>query len=99
MRAEGSKATADDGRDVTRRGTGSTRKGSAMQRHTIDALALFAGLVFTMIAVLSLTDAVTISLVDLRWIGPALLVGFGVALVVSTATGTRRRSDDTESSQ
>lgn len=70
-----------------------------MERHSIDVLALFSGVVFTVIAVLSLTGVVTISLDDLRWIGPALLVGFGIALLVSGAVGSRRRDDDAEPSQ
>lgn len=89
----------DDGRAPARHGSGTTRKGSTMDRHPIDLPALFSGLVFTVIAVLSLTGAVTISLIDLRWIGPALLVGLGVALVVSTATGVRRRGDEADSPQ
>lgn len=62
-----------------------------MERHPLDVVSLTAGLVFTLTAIVTLTGAVTFGVADLRWIGPALLVLFGVALVASSVSG---RSDD-----
>ena len=61
-----------------------------MQRHPLDLVSLTAGLIFTAAAVVGLSGALTLSAADLRWIGPALLVVFGIVLV---ATSVSRRSD------
>lgn len=56
-------------------------------RRSIDLLALFAGLVFVIVAVIGLTDRIVLTFGDLRWIGPILLVAFGIVLVASAAGG------------
>ena len=57
-----------------------------MERHPLDLVSLTAGAVFTLTALLALTRAVTITVADLRWIGPGLLVLFGVVLVASSVS-------------
>lgn len=61
-----------------------------MERHPLDLVSLTAGLIFTAAAVIGLSGALTLTASDLRWIGPALLVIFGVVLV---ATSVSRRGD------
>ena len=65
-----------------------------MERHDLDVLSLFAGLVFVAIAVIGLTDAFALTAADLRWIGPFALVAFGVVLVATAGRGRRGRTDD-----
>lgn len=62
-----------------------------MERHPLDLISLTAGLIFALAAIVGLTGAVSLGLADLRWIGPALLVLFGVVLV---ATSVSRRDDE-----
>ena len=59
-----------------------------MQRHPLDLVSLTAGLVFTAVAIIGLSGTLSLSVQDLRWIGPGLLVLFGVVLV---ATSVSRR--------
>lgn len=66
-----------------------------MERHHLDVLSLFSGVVFVAIAIVGLTDLVTLSLADLRWLGPLAIVAFGVVLVV-TSTGGRSRDADAD---
>lgn len=61
-----------------------------MERHPLDLVSLTAGLIFTAAAVVGLSGALTLSAGDLRWIGPGLLVVFGIVLV---ATSVSRRGD------
>ena len=63
-----------------------------MERHPLDLVSLTAGLIFTAAAVVGLTGLITLGIDDLRWIGPALLVVFGVVLV---ATSVSKRDDRT----
>ena len=70
--------------------------GGAPLRRRFDPLALFAGIVFIALAVVGLTDRIVLSLTDLRWIGPILLVAFGIVLV-ATAAGDRGRGEPTGS--
>ena len=58
-----------------------------MERHPLDVVSLTAGLVFTLAALIALTGAVTLGVEDLRWIGPGLLVLFGVVLVATSVSG------------
>lgn len=70
-----------------------------MERHKLDVLSLFAGLVFVGIAVIGLIDAVALRVTDLRWLGPLGLVAFGVVLVLTAGSGVARRAasrDDAE---
>lgn len=71
------------------------RRGESASRRSIDPLALFAGIVFVIVAVIGLTDRIVLSFGDLRWIGPILLIAFGIVLV-ATAAGGRRRNGQTE---
>jgi hypothetical protein len=65
-----------------------------MERHPFDVLSLIFGLVFTVIAALSLAGALPLENLDLRLIAPALLVLFGLVLVVGA--GVPRRRGETE---
>jgi|AntRauTorcE11898_2_1112593.scaffolds.fasta_scaffold56162_1 cytochrome c-type biogenesis protein CcmH/NrfF len=67
-----------------------------MERHPLDPISLTAGLVFAAAGLLALTDALQLGMEDLRWIGPALLVLFGVVLV---ATSASRRRDEAPSAE
>lgn len=62
-----------------------------MERHPLDLISLTAGAVFTLAAIVGLSGALTLGIADLRWIGPVLLVLFGVVLV---ATSVARRDDE-----
>ena len=66
-----------------------------MERHPLDPVSLTAGLIFTVIAAFALSGLVTLGVDDLRWIGPALLVLFGVVLVASSVTGRSGDADAT----
>jgi hypothetical protein len=57
-----------------------------------DPLTLVIGLIFTALAAVGLTDRVQLSVADLRWLGPTLLVALGVMLVATAAGGRPRRS-------
>ncbi|MEX0868706.1 MAG: hypothetical protein WD011_03450 [Nitriliruptoraceae bacterium] len=64
-----------------------------MRTHRLDVLSLVFGLLFVLIAIAALADAVFLSVTDLRWVLPTLFVALGLALVVSsmrrdTAPGT-----------
>ena len=68
-----------------------------MERHPLDLVSLTAGVVFTAAAVIGLTGAITLGVADLRWIGPALLVLFGVVLVAtSVSKADDRRAEHAE---
>ncbi|MFA9431456.1 hypothetical protein [Egicoccus sp. AB-alg2] len=62
-----------------------------METHRFDLLSFVFGALFAAVGVLGLTEVALITLADLRWIGPAVLVLLGLALVVSAA---RRDSRD-----
>jgi drug/metabolite transporter superfamily protein YnfA len=62
-----------------------------MRTHPFDAVSFVFGAIFTVVALLALTGIATITLLDLRWLGPAALVLIGVVLVVSAA---RRDTDE-----
>jgi hypothetical protein len=55
-----------------------------------DVVALVGGVVFVAVSVIGLTDRLQLSVGHLRWLGPALLVAFGI-LLVATAGGARER--------
>lgn len=61
-----------------------------MTKHRFDLLSFVFGALFATIGVLGLTDVAVVSLADLRWLGPGVLVLVGVALVVSAARGEGR---------
>jgi hypothetical protein len=56
-----------------------------MRTHPFDAVSFVFGAIFAAVGLLALTGVVTISLLDLRWLAPAVLVLVGVVLVVSAA--------------
>jgi len=56
-----------------------------MNTHRFDLIAFVFGALFAALGVIGLTEAALLTLTDLRWIGPAVLVLLGVALVVSAA--------------
>jgi branched-subunit amino acid permease len=60
-----------------------------VRTHPFDPVAFVFGVIFVAVAAVGLTDLATISLTDLRWLGPAALVLVGIVLVISAA-----RSDD-----
>jgi len=57
-----------------------------MTRHPLDVLSLVFGILFVVIATIGLVDAVTISLGDLRWLLPTLLIVVGGVLLVTGGT-------------
>lgn len=64
-----------------------------MKRHSLDALSLVFGLLFAAVAVVGLTDQLTLTVVDVRWLGPALLVAIGIALVVTAGRSRNGKHD------
>jgi hypothetical protein len=62
-----------------------------MPKHSFDPLSLIFALVFGVVAVMAFVGP-TDQLVDPRWIGPALLVLFGLMLLVPSQR-SRRRND------
>jgi hypothetical protein len=63
-----------------------------MRTHPFDAVSFVFGVIFVAVALLALTGIATITLLDLRWLAPAVLVVIGAVLIVSAA----RRDDDRE---
>ncbi|MCC5949559.1 MAG: hypothetical protein JJT89_14000 [Nitriliruptoraceae bacterium] len=61
-----------------------------MERHRLRPSYLVAGVVFTAVGVVGVLGGAGLSAGDLRWLGPALLVLLGIALVIGTAA---RRPD------
>jgi hypothetical protein len=64
-----------------------------VERHRFDALSFVFGLLFVLVAVLGLTDLVEMTWLDLRWIGPAVLVGLGLVLVLTAGRGRGEAAD------
>jgi branched-subunit amino acid permease len=68
-----------------------------VRTHPFDPVAFVFGVIFVAVAAVGLTDLATITLTDLRWIGPAALVLVGIVLVISAArTADQPRLDDGE---
>lgn len=69
-----------------------------MERHRFDILSFVFGLLFVLVAIVGLTDLVELTWLDLRWIGPAVLVGLGLVLVLTAGRGRndRQLADDAE---
>jgi cytochrome c-type biogenesis protein CcmH/NrfF len=55
-----------------------------MRTHPFDAVSFVFGALFVLVAGLAL-GGVTLTLLDLRWVAPAVLVVVGLVLVVSAA--------------
>jgi hypothetical protein len=66
-----------------------------VERHNLDVLSLFSGIVFVAVALVGLTGAVVINAADLRWLGPLAIIGFGIVLV-ATAGSTKRDEPATD---
>jgi hypothetical protein len=54
-----------------------------MQRHELDPFSLVAGLLFAALGGLFLLDAADVLSVQARWVWPILLIGLGIAGLVS----------------
>ena len=69
-----------------------------MERHRFDILSFVFGLLFVLVAIVGLTDLVELTWLDLRWIGPAVLVGLGLVLVLTAGRGRndRQLADDAD---
>jgi hypothetical protein len=65
-----------------------------VERHRFDALSFIFGLLFVLVALLALTNLVELTWFDLRWIGPAVLVGLGLVLVLTAGRGRGDRAAD-----
>jgi putative Mn2+ efflux pump MntP len=68
-------------------------KEPTMRTHPFDAVSFVFGAIFVAVAAVGMTDLATLTLVDLRWIGPAVLVVVGVVLVISAARRDDRGED------
>ncbi|MGH9015192.1 MAG: hypothetical protein ACRDZ1_14850 [Acidimicrobiia bacterium] len=66
-----------------------------MQRHDLDPTSLVAGLLFAGLGLAFLLDGVGAVDLEVRWVGPALLIGLGVALLAS-ARSPRRTEQNVE---
>lgn len=66
-----------------------------MQRHRFDPVSFVFGALLTGLALIGLTDLIVLRLVDLRWIGPAVLVLLGLVLVVTAGRGAANGDTDT----
>jgi hypothetical protein len=62
-----------------------------VERHRFDTLSFVFGLLFVLVALIGLTDLVELTWFDLRWIGPAVLVGLGLVLVLTAGRGRTDR--------
>jgi branched-subunit amino acid permease len=61
-----------------------------MRTHPFDAVSFVFGIIFVAVAAVGLTDLATLSLSDLRWLGPVALVIVGIVLVVSASRSDGR---------
>lgn len=61
-----------------------------MKPHRVDVLSLVFGLIFVAMAAVGLSDRLTVTWSDLRWVVPAGLVAIGLALLITSA---RRQAD------
>lgn len=82
---------------ATRPSSASSTEPSSRADRRLDPITLIGGLVFVAVALVGLTDRLQLSATDLRWLGPVLLLGFGILLVVS-ATGSRTHRDASSTS-
>ena len=60
-----------------------------MKPHRTDAISLVFGLLFSVVALLALTDALVLSGALLRWSGAGVLVLVGVILLATARGGDR----------
>ncbi len=62
-----------------------------MRTHRFDPASFAFGVLFVAIAVVGLTDPALLAIEDLRWLGPAVLVVLGLALLLSAGRRDRGR--------
>lgn len=60
-----------------------------MRTNRFDLLSFVFGALFTAIGVVGVSDRTVLDFADLQWMGPAVLVLIGVALVISAARRDR----------
>lgn len=65
-----------------------------MERHRFDPVSFVFGVLFAAFGLLGLTDLFVLRAIDLRWIGPLLLVLVGLVLLLSSARGGSAGSED-----
>lgn len=63
-----------------------------MERHPLDALSLVFGLLFTALGAAALADAIVLDLLSVDWLWPAVLIGSGVAVLLTL--GSRQLRGD-----
>ncbi len=61
-----------------------------MSRHAADVVSLVFGVVFVALGLVGIVDTLSVSLADIRWLLPGLLIVFGLVLVI---TSGRDRGD------
>lgn len=66
-----------------------------MRTHRFDPASFAFGVLFVAIAVVGLTDPSLLAIEDLRWLGPAVLVVLGLALLLSAGRRDRHRESAT----
>ena len=58
-----------------------------MKRHDLDPVSLVAGVLFAVVAVVSLLDYADLVSVNGRWVWPVLLIGLGLAGLLTSLRG------------
>lgn len=70
-----------------------------MERHPLDPVSFVFGLLFTVVgAVFLARDVPLLGLIDLRWVGPLVVLALGLWLVASVALTRSRDREPGESS-
>ena len=59
------------------------------ESHDLDVVSLVAGIIFLVIGVPALFDQFSLSLLQLEWLWPLLLIGLGAGLLVTTTSDRR----------
>lgn len=65
-----------------------------MTRHRLDTLSLVSGLLFTAIGVAALFDAIDLDVFTTDWVWPAVLIGAGVAVLLTLTSREGPSRDD-----
>jgi hypothetical protein len=60
-----------------------------MKTHPTDLVSLIPGLLFLLIGGLALFDAIDLRVLSVDWVWPALLIGAGVAVLLTTVRPDR----------
>lgn len=65
-----------------------------MERHPLDPVSLAFGVLFTLTGLIFLArDVPLIPAIDLRWVGPVVVLGLGVWLLASVGLSRTREED------